>query len=121
MAERPTVLVVDDDFAMRLVCRVNLEAEGFRVVEAEDAAQADAILADETVALVLADIRFDMGMDGVEFARTVRNRFPGMPIILMSGTIPEPPSTEDLGLVAFLTKPFDLSELTTAVRHAVYA
>ena len=41
----PTVLIVDDDQSLRLLCRVNLELEGYGVIEARDAAEAEEALA----------------------------------------------------------------------------
>ena len=51
-----TVLVVDDSDSMRLLCRVNLELEGYRVLEAATLADAEGHLADEPVHVVLLDV-----------------------------------------------------------------
>jgi len=43
-AQPPTVLVVDDDASLRLLCRVNLELDGYRVLEAPDVAEAERLI-----------------------------------------------------------------------------
>jgi DNA-binding response OmpR family regulator len=55
-AERATVLVVDDDPSLRLLCRVNLELEGYRVLEAGDLAAARSALSGDDVDVILLDV-----------------------------------------------------------------
>ena len=57
MADGGAVLIVDDEPSIRLLCRVNLELEGYRVVEAETLAEARSALAEESFALVLLDLQ----------------------------------------------------------------
>jgi DNA-binding response OmpR family regulator len=54
--ERATVLVVDDDPSLRLLCRVNLELEGYRVVEAESVDAAEKALEEEQIDVILLDV-----------------------------------------------------------------
>ena len=60
-----TVLIVDDDTAIRLLCRVNLELRGLRVVEAAYLDQARQVLAEEPVDVVLLDLHLghERGLD----------------------------------------------------------
>jgi len=56
-----TVLVVDDDDSLRLLCRVNLELEGYRVLEAATVKAAVNVLRDEPVDVVLLDVHIGSG------------------------------------------------------------
>ena len=70
-AERPTVLVVDDEIAIVKVMRDFLEAEGFAVLAAHDGAEALAVLARKRVACLLLDIMMP-GADGFDVCREIR-------------------------------------------------
>jgi CheY-like chemotaxis protein len=80
----PTVLVVDDDTAIRFAVRMFLDSSGFTVIEASDGVQALRQLADRPADLVLVDL-FMPEMDGFELIRTLRCGHPEMKIIAMSG------------------------------------
>jgi DNA-binding response OmpR family regulator len=113
--DRRAVVVADDDEAMRLLCRVNLELEGYRVVEAVDEAQIEAALQDEDVALVILDIRLGTH-DGVEIARAVRERHPGVPIAFLSGSVRFADELANFS-EARIRKPFSLEELIGTVHR----
>jgi DNA-binding NtrC family response regulator len=111
------VLVADDDAALRLVCRVNLEFEGYRVFEAANAAAVHEILRDETVHAVLLDVH--LGSDnGLAVARELRETRPDLGVALFSGTGQRPSNTDELA-DGFLPKPFELSALSDTVRRLV--
>jgi two-component system OmpR family response regulator len=113
--DRRVVVVADDDEAMRLLCRVNLELEGYRVVEAMDEAQIEAAVRDEDVALVILDIRLGTH-DGVEIARGLRERHPGVPIAFLSGSVRFGDELADFS-EARIRKPFTLEELIGTVHR----
>ncbi|MDQ3993632.1 MAG: response regulator [Actinomycetota bacterium] len=115
-----TIVVADDDPALRLLCRVNLELEGYRVVEAGHAAELDGALEAEDVALVLLDVHFG-AYDGVEIAQRLRETHPELPIAFFSGTQPE--LSEDSRRIAdaFIPKPFTLENLSETVRRLARA
>jgi two-component system sensor histidine kinase EvgS len=109
---RPVVLVADDDRALRMLCRVNLEIEGYEVMEAATAAEVEIALAEQEVGLVLMDVHLGRD-DGVALAASIRERFPELPIAfftgsvrvsllegLADGVIPKPFTLEELGDVA---------------------
>lgn len=82
------ILVVDDEpGGCRLACQA-LEREGFTTIEAADGAEALLILehAAPAIALVLSDIRMPK-VDGIQLERTCRERWPGLPVLLMSGEV----------------------------------
>jgi DNA-binding response OmpR family regulator len=116
-AQPPTVLVVDDEPSLRLLCRVNLELDGYRVLEAEDVAEAEQILLAEAVDVVLLDVH--VGPEsGVELMRRLRERGGAPPVVLVTGSARLDAATqaEADGLVA---KPFRLEELLGVVRRLV--
>lgn len=116
--ERGTVLIVDDNDAMRMVCRVNLEMAGYRVVEAESAEGAAAELETEDVALVLLDRRLIGPEDGLAVASRIRATYPDVAIVGISGTVPIPESFTHV-VDASVTKPFGVDELLDTVRRFV--
>jgi two-component system cell cycle sensor histidine kinase/response regulator CckA len=115
---QPTVLVVEDEAALRAGIRRLLQGEGYGVLEAENGAAALRLLeeAPNSVALVLTDLRMPV-MDGRELAAALARRRPSLPIVFMSGFTAQ---LMDLRLVsphlAFLAKPFRNDDLLAAVR-----
>lgn len=109
------VVVADDDGAMRLLCRINLELEGYRVVEAENEAEIESALRGADVALVLLDIHFG-NEDGVEIARTMRKRYPDVPIAFLSGSVRFGDAVAAVS-DARIRKPFTLEELIETVHQ----
>jgi DNA-binding NtrC family response regulator len=116
-AEQATVLVVDDDASLRLLCRVNLELEGYRVLEARSTAEAEGELAAGAVDLVLLDVHVGAD-DGLALLRSLRERRFGSPVILFTGSAKLDAATraEADGVVP---KPFRLEELLDEVRRLV--
>lgn len=112
------ILVVDDDEAMRMLCRINLELEGYRVLEADGLDQAIRLLQEEAIALALLDLKLERGGEGAVIARRIRAEWPDTSIILMSGTVPLPEDATPLA-DGTLEKPFDLEELVGKVKHLV--
>ena len=78
------VLVVDDERPIRKLLRMGLTTQGYEVLEAPDGRIGLDILRREPVDLVITDIMMPQ-MDGIETIREVRQRFPAIGIIAMSG------------------------------------
>jgi signal transduction histidine kinase len=102
------VLLVEDEVMVRAIARRSLERAGYRVIEAEDGVAALGVLASgEPVDIVVTDIIMPR-MTGRELSRQIRQRWPGLPVLYMSGH----PSEEMLrrGLLLqgehFVQKPF---------------
>jgi DNA-binding response OmpR family regulator len=113
-----SVLVVDDHPPMRTLCRVNLEAAGFRVLEAADGAEALAVVGLDRPDLILLDIMMP-GVSGWEVASALiadrsTDRIPVIFITARSGVSDRIRALE-LGAQAYLTKPFDPAGLATTV------
>jgi DNA-binding response OmpR family regulator len=109
------VLVVDDDASIRLLCRINLELEGWTVREAATIDGARGELARSPVDVVLLDVH--VGREsGLDFLEEVRAQHPAVPVVLLTGSI----GTDKLRGVAadaVIAKPFTLGELTGTVRR----
>jgi DNA-binding NtrC family response regulator len=107
----PTVLIVDDDASLRLLCRVNLELDGYNVLEAPSVAA----LAVDVVDLFLLDVHIGAD-DGLALMRSLRDREHGAPVVLFTGSAQLDPATisEADGVVP---KPFRLEQLLDVVRQ----
>jgi two-component system, OmpR family, response regulator len=112
-----TILVVDDDASLRLLCRVNLELDGYRVVEARSVAEAEEILAAGGVDLVLLDVHIGLD-DGIALMRSLRRRKHTASVVLFTGSAQLDAETraEADGVVP---KPFRLEELLDVVSGLV--
>ncbi|MFL5921394.1 MAG: response regulator [Gaiellaceae bacterium] len=111
----PLVLIVEDDQSLRLLCRVNLELDGYRVVEAPSVAAAEEALEDGGVGLVLLDVHVGAD-DGLALMRSLRKRGHGAPVVLFTGSarLDAPTIAEADGIVP---KPFRLEQLLGVVRE----
>jgi DNA-binding NtrC family response regulator len=110
-----TVLVVDDDPSIRLLCRVNLELAGHRVVEAATLEAAAAALADEQPAVLILDVHVGKD-DGRAFLPEVRELHPRVRVAMLTGTA----NVEDVRAAqpdAVLPKPFDPGVLVETVER----
>lgn len=104
-----TILVADDDPALRMLCSVNLGFEGYRVIEAANAAEIDEALARESVSLILLDIH--LGADnGLDVAERLRETHPNLAIAFFTGSVRLAGDDESLA-DGMLPKPFTLEEL----------
>jgi DNA-binding response OmpR family regulator len=110
------VLVADDDASLRLLCRVNLELDGHRVLEAVTAAEVDQVLAADAVDIVLLDVRLGED-DGLAVARRLRTSHVGLRVVLFTGSTERADSWQEVA-DGFLPKPFTLEELAASVTVA---
>ena len=84
--KRPVVLVVEDEFLLRMNAVQLIEESGFDVVEVGNADEAIAILeARPDIHIVFTDIQMPGSMDGLKLARFVRSRWPPIKIVATSG------------------------------------
>ena len=108
-----SVLVVDDEPSIRLLCRVNLELEGYRVLEAGTLARAREHLREGPVSVVLLDVHVG-AEDGRELLEEIRSEWPAVPVVLFSGTAPSD-AVDTEGADAIIPKPFQLQQLVGTV------
>jgi DNA-binding NtrC family response regulator len=112
-ADSRTVLVVDDEASLRLLCRVNLELEGHRVLEAATVSEASALLAAESVDVVLLDVHVGVG-SGLDVLDEIEALDLPVRVVLLSGTSEiEQPLRARVDDV--LGKPFSLEQLVEVV------
>jgi DNA-binding response OmpR family regulator len=111
-----TVLVVEDDEAIRLVLRTNLEDEGYRVLESGTAEQALVLMMDEKVDVVLVDLRLP-GIQGLDLVRSLRATSQ-VPIIIVTAQTDSHDVVAGLeaGADDYVTKPFVAKELMARIR-----
>jgi DNA-binding response OmpR family regulator len=114
---RHTVLVVDDDAAIRFLCRVNLELDGWTVVEAEAIEQARRTLAEAAIDIVLLDVHIG-AESGLDFIAEIRESRPGVPVVLLTGSVGSP-RLEGVDADAVISKPFTLQRLTGTLGELV--
>ena len=114
-AGMPTILIVDDDASLRLLCRVNLELDGYNVLEAPSVAAAEDALAVDVVDLFLLDVHIGAD-DGLALMRSLRDREHVAPVVLFTGSAQLDAATvrEADGVVP---KPFRLEQLLDVVRE----
>ena len=112
-----TILVVDDEPSLRLLCRINLELEGYEVVEAGTLAEARAAVASHDLDLVLLDVHL-----GHESARPLleelRSRTPHVPVALVTGSAELHPAGE-ASADATIVKPYTIEGLLETVRDLI--
>ncbi len=114
------MLVVDDDASLRLLCRVNLELEGYEVREAATLAAARAIVATEPVSVVLLDLH--VGQErGEALLDELRSRAPRIPVVVVTGSSDVDAGELRLPADAVLGKPFTIESLLDAVRSLAAA
>lgn len=114
-----TILVVDDDPAIRDILRQGLEADGHHVFEAADKAELLRQLAEQPISLITLDLGLGI-QDGLELAREIRtNR--NLPIIMITGR--GDPTDRVTGLEEgaddYITKPFHIREVVLRARSVL--
>ena len=118
----PTVMVVDDETAMRRVLSRMLRSEGYEVVEAENGAKALEILTGVSVDTILLDVMMPE-MGGLELCRHIRANEATMhtPVVFVTAAVDREFRREAraAGADDFLTKPFDEIELLARVQNTV--
>jgi DNA-binding NtrC family response regulator len=108
-----TVLVVDDSDAIRLLCRVNLELEGHRVLESGTLSGARELLEAEAVDVVLLDISVGSD-DGRSLLRELRRDRPDVGVAMITGSA-DASTLRTAGAHAVIVKPFELEDLKNTV------
>ena len=112
------VLVIDDEGPIRLLCRVNLEATGMVVHEAEDGATGVEVARRETPDVILLDVMMP-GMDGWDvFGELLEDeRTANIPVVFLTARaeLRDQARGLELGGVDYVTKPFDPLELAPLI------
>ncbi len=112
------LLLVEDDADLREAIGDMLELNGISYIEAENGQQAQQLLSEQTVALVLSDVQMAPG-NGYQLLEHINTEYPGLPVILMTayGSIPQAVDAIQAGAVDYLVKPFEVSELVKTLQQ----
>jgi two-component system KDP operon response regulator KdpE len=115
-----TVLVVDDDISTRRALRMTLTGLGFTIVEAARGEEALSLVRVSWFDVVLLDVNMP-GMGGLETCRSIRRSIARLPILMLTVMDSEDDKVLalDAGADDYITKPFQLRELTARLRSAV--
>lgn len=118
--EPGNLLIVDDERSIRLSLRTILAKFGYEVIEAARGEEALALVRNTRFDAVLLDINMP-GMGGIDVCRTLRKNEPRLPILMLTVQDDEDCKVEalDAGADDYITKPFQLRELTARLRAAV--
>ena len=121
-AEPKHILVFEDDPSVRRVLRMQLEADGYRVSEAENGPIGLDLLEAETPDLIILDVMMP-GMDGYTVCRKIREerRFQKLPVLFLTAKheVESRMLSLDNGANDYLTKPYDRRELLLRVRNHI--
>jgi CheY-like chemotaxis protein len=116
-ARRPVVLIVEDDFLIRLQAAQIIEEAEFDVIEASNADEAIAILEVRSdITVLFTDIQMPGSMDGLKLAAAVKGRWPPIKIVATSGVANVRPDDLPEG-GRFLPKPYHPTHLTATLRE----
>lgn len=116
---RHLVLVVEDEPILRMAAVDFVEDAGFDVVEAKDADEAVRILESRTdIRIILTDIDMPGSINGLTLAAYVRDRWPPIDIVIVSGQVR--PRPEELpSRSVFFSKPYDDNQIGQTLRNFV--
>ena len=115
----PTVLVVEDEMLLRMRAVDMIEDAGFSSVEAVDADEALAILESRSdISLLFTDIQMPGTIDGLKLAHAVRERWPPIKIILVSGQLK--PSSSDIPINSrFFDKSLEADQMIAEIKGMI--
>ena len=112
------VLLVEDDAGLREAIADMLEVHDISFIEAENGHQAQALIKQNNVAMVLSDVQMSPG-NGYQLLEYINTHHNGTPVILMTayGSIPQAVDAIQAGAVDYLVKPFEVSELVRTLQQ----
>lgn len=115
-----TVLIVDDEKNYPPILSAVLEEEGFETLTAYSGKEALSVLKNSDVDLVLTDMKMP-SMDGIELLERIKEKDPGLPIIMMTahGTVEKAVEAMQKGAYNYILKPFDNERLVIYVNKAI--
>jgi len=114
------ILVIDDDNRTRRILQILIERLGLESIALENGKAALAFLREETVDLILTDLRMPE-MDGLTFMRALREFDGDVPVIVLTayGTVSSAVDAMKLGAIDFVSKPFDVDALEVLIQRAL--
>jgi CheY-like chemotaxis protein len=113
------VLIVEDEPLLRLLAVDIVEDAGFVALEARDADEAIALLESRPdITVLFTDINMPGSMDGLKLANAVRNRWPPIKLLLVSGQV-RPQESELPSDSRFVAKPYGTAAMIAELRSMV--
>jgi CheY-like chemotaxis protein len=120
---RATILLVDDEAAIRSMARIFLEMNGYYVIEAKNGPEAVAIARGKQrrIDLMVTDLFLPDGFTGQQLAQRLQADRPDLKVIFSSGYDREAFTQDNLLKtgINFLQKPYPLGSLTPMIRHSL--
>lgn len=116
-ANKPSILIVEDEAKMRRLLELQLAEEGFVSVAVADAETALKLFNKDSFDLVVTDLKLP-GMTGLEFLQAVKRANANTPVIIMTahGTVESAVEAMKQGAGDYVLKPFSLAELMIVIR-----
>ena len=116
MQQQRKILIVDDESGLRELVRINLEHEGYEVLQAENGAQSLEVVREQQPDMVIMDVMMPE-MDGWEACRKLRE-FSQVPVLMLTARVQSQDIVTglDSGADDYLLKPFNMDELMVRVR-----
>ncbi|MBP1933996.1 response regulator [Ammoniphilus resinae] len=117
MSQSNKVLIVDDQYGIRVLLYEVFGKEGYETFQAANGKQALEIVKNESPDLVILDMKIP-GMDGLEILKEIKKINTDIKVIMMTayGELDMIKEATELGAITHFTKPFDIDELRLAVR-----
>lgn len=115
---KPKVLIVDDQFGIRMLLNEVFKKEGYETFQATNGIQALEIIKKEHPDLAVLDMKMP-GMDGIEILKRVREFDDKLKVLFMTafGEIEILEQAKALGAIRHFAKPFDIDEMKIAVKE----
>lgn len=115
-SRKDTILVVEDDRALRHGLAMNIELHGYNVITASDGEKGMQLAFDARPQLIVLDLMLP-GWSGLEILEELRKRGEKVPVLILSArnTTPDKVAGLDLGADDYMAKPFDLPELIARI------
>lgn len=120
--ENYTILIIEDEQAIREMIRMTLERESYQILDCETAEEAQVILEKHEIHLILLDWMLP-GMNGVDLAKYIRKakRNADVPIIMLTAKAEEEDKLRgfDVGVDDYISKPFSLKEMLARIQSVL--
>ncbi|RFU62348.1 response regulator [Peribacillus glennii] len=114
------ILIVDDQFGIRILLNEVLTKEGYNTFQAANGIQALDVVNKHSPDLVLLDMKIP-GMDGIEILKRMKQIDPDIRVIIMTayGELDIIQKAKDLGAITHFAKPFDIDDIRKAVKDYI--
>ena len=111
------ILIADDELSIRKLYEREFDRQGYAVIVASDGKETLDKVREERPDLVILDVRMP-GMDGVALASRLKEEFPDVPVVALSGNL-ETKDGQDHNFVGFLEKPIRIEQLQKMIEVAL--